>query len=63
MPSILRGEAHLLLYIAVHSLKMERMNKERSGTVQASDYDLVAVCRKLEVKTNKLGNTRFVLAT
>ena len=60
---MLRGEVHPLLYVAVHSLKMEEMSKDRNGTVQASGLDLVAVCRKLEVKTTKLGNTQLVLAT
>ena len=60
---MLWGEVHPLLYVAVHSLKMERMNNERNGTVQASDLDLVAVRRKLEVKTTKLGNTQLILAT
>ena len=49
-PSMLRGEAHLLLYVAVHSDKMERMTNDRNGTVQASEFSLVAARRKLEVK-------------
>ena len=60
---MLWGEVHPLLYVTVHSLKMERMNNERNGTVQASDLDLVAVRHKLEVKTTKLGNTQLILAT
>ena len=60
---MLRGEAHPLLYVAVHSDKMERMSNDRNGTVQASELDLVAVRRKLEVKTTKLGKTQNVLAT
>ena len=38
---MLRGEAHLLLYVAVHSDEMEKMNKDRNGTVQASELDSV----------------------
>ena len=41
MPSMLRGEAHPLLYVAVHSDEMERMIKDRNGTVQASELDSV----------------------
>ena len=60
---MLRGEAHPLLYVAVHSDEMERMIKDRNGTVQASGLNLSAVHRKLEVKTTKLGKTQNVLAT
>ena len=60
---MLRGEAHPLLYVAVHSDEMERMIKDRNGTVQASGLNLSAVRCKLEVKTTKLGKTQNVLAT
>ena len=60
---MLRGEAHPLLYVAVHSDKMERMDKDRNGTVQASDLDSVQYVARLEVKTTKLGKTQNVLAT
>ena len=33
---MLRGEAHPLLYVAVHSDEMVEMSKDRNGTVQAS---------------------------
>ena len=49
---MLRGEAHLLLYVAVHSDEMERMIKDRSGTVQASELDSDAVRRKARSQDN-----------
>ena len=55
---MLRGEAHPLLYVAVHSDEMDVMIKDRNGTVQASGLNLYAVRRKLEVKTTKLGKHR-----
>ena len=45
-PSMLRGEAHPLLYVAVHSDEMEIMIKDRNGTVQASESD--SVCSMLQ---------------
>ena len=43
------------------------MDKERNGTVQASDLDPIAVRRdlvvRLEAKTTKLGNPQHILAT
>ena len=61
---MLRGEAHPLLYVAVHSDEMVRMIKDRNGTVQASGFRLcMQYVTRLEVKTTKLGNTRLVLAT
>ena len=61
---MLRGEAHPLLYVAVHSDEMEKMIKDRNGTVQASGFRLcMQYVARLEVKTTKLGNTRLVLAT
>ena len=61
---MLRGEAHPLLYVAVHSDKMVEMSKDRNGTVQASGFRLcVQYVARLEVKTTKLGKTQNVLAT
>ena len=64
-PSMLRGEAHPLLYVAVHSDEMESMIKDRNGTVQASGLDSVCSSSqyKLEAKTTKLGKPQNVLAT
>ena len=43
---MLRGEAHPLLYVAVHSDEMGMMIKDRNGTVQASSLD--SVCSTLQ---------------
>ena len=50
---MLMGEAHPLLYVAVHSDEMERMIKDGNGTVQASELALQYVARLVDKARNQ----------